>query len=137
MVECPLSGQYRPALESFTWELPAGLVDHGEEPAICCRRELLEETGFAARAVYPLGSYAPCTSRLSNRVHSFYVETGPTPERETVEAGLELMFVNPPQLAKLITDGEFVLQLHIGALLLAGMHGFTDLSAITTCGKAG
>ena len=133
----PIVRQYRPALESFTWELPAGLVDHDEEPVTSCHRELLEETGFAARAIHPLGTYAPCTSRLSNRVHSFYVETGPTPERETIEAGLELMFVNPPQLAKLIADGEFILQLHIGALLLAGMHGYIDLSAFTTGGKAG
>src|SRR4051794_10022268 len=41
----PLVRQYRPALEAFSWELPAGLVDPGESPADGCRRELLEETG--------------------------------------------------------------------------------------------
>ena len=45
----PIVRQYRPALESFTWELPAGLVDPDEEAAACCRRELMEETGFGAR----------------------------------------------------------------------------------------
>jgi ADP-ribose pyrophosphatase len=125
----PIVRQYRPALEDFTWELPAGLVDPDEEPATSCRRELLEETGFAARAIHPLGTYAPCTSRLSNRVHSFYVETSLTPEREIIEAGLELMLVSPRQLATLIAQGEFVLQLHIGALLLAGIHGHLDLKA--------
>jgi ADP-ribose pyrophosphatase len=125
----PIVRQYRPALEDFTWELPAGLVDPDEEPATSCRRELLEETGFAARAIHPLGTYAPCTSRLSNRVHSFYVETGLTPEREIIEAGLELMLVSPRQLATLIAQGEFVLQLHIGALLLAVIHGHLDLKA--------
>ena len=39
--------QYRPALEAFTWELPAGLVDPGEDPAETCRRELMEETDFS------------------------------------------------------------------------------------------
>jgi len=39
-----------------------------------------------------------------------------------------LMLVNPSQLSKLIADGEFVLLLHIGALLLAGMRGYIDLS---------
>ena len=39
----------------FTWELPAGLVERGEEPAEGCARELLEETGYPARAVHPLG----------------------------------------------------------------------------------
>jgi 8-oxo-dGTP pyrophosphatase MutT (NUDIX family) len=51
----PIVRQYRPALESFTWELPAGLVEPGENAAACCRRELMEETGFAARAVHALG----------------------------------------------------------------------------------
>ena len=60
----PIVRQYRPTLESFTWELPAGLVEFGRDAAACCRRELMEETGFAARAVHALGalgSYAPCT----------------------------------------------------------------------------
>src|ERR1017187_7391420 len=71
----PIVRQYRPALERFTWELPAGLVEKGEAAADTCKRELMEETGFPARAVHALGTYAPCTSRLSNLVHSFFVET--------------------------------------------------------------
>jgi ADP-ribose pyrophosphatase len=133
----PIVRQYRPAVESFTWELPAGIVDPNEDAATCCRRELMEETGFLARDVHALGIYAPCTSRLSNRLHSFYVETSPTPERDRIEAGLELMLVNSRQLAKLIIDGEFTLQLHIGALLLAGMHGHIDLNAFRAARSAG
>src|ERR1700694_3013442 len=71
----PIVRQYRPALERFTWELPAGLVEKGEDAADSCRRELLEETGFPAKAVHALGTYAPCTGRLSNQMHSFFVET--------------------------------------------------------------
>ena len=52
----PIVRQYRPALERFTWELPAGLVDVGEAAADCCKRELMEETGYPARAVHALGS---------------------------------------------------------------------------------
>ena len=51
--------QYRPALEAFAWELPAGLVDPGEAPAECCRRELIEETGLTARAIHALGREVP------------------------------------------------------------------------------
>ena len=50
----PVVRQYRPTIEGFSWELPAGLVDPGESPADTCRRELLEETGLCARAVPPL-----------------------------------------------------------------------------------
>jgi 8-oxo-dGTP pyrophosphatase MutT (NUDIX family) len=125
----PIVRQYRPALERFTWELPAGLVDEGEDAAQACARELMEETGYAASAVHALGSYAPCTARLSNRVHSFFVETGARAGGGPTEAGIELKLVTPAELAALIHAGEFVLQLHIGALLLAGMRGHIDLAA--------
>jgi 8-oxo-dGTP pyrophosphatase MutT (NUDIX family) len=57
-------------------ELPAGLVDPGEQPIDSARRELMEETGYPARAIHPLGTAAACTGRLSNRIHSFFAETG-------------------------------------------------------------
>ena len=125
----PIVRQYRPALESFTWELPAGLVDPGEDAAACCRRELMEETGFMTRAVHALGCYAPCTARLSNRVHSFFAEIDSIIEGKGAEPGIELKLVSPAQLAEQILTGEFVLQLHIGAILLAGLRGYLDLGA--------
>jgi ADP-ribose diphosphatase len=124
----PIVRQYRPALERFTWELPAGLVEKGEDPAATCRRELLEETGLLAEAVFRLCSMAPCTARLSNRVHSFFVRTGPRPPNASVEHGIEVRLVTPAEIVELTAKGEFVLQLHLGALLLAGLHGHLDLS---------
>jgi ADP-ribose pyrophosphatase len=76
------------------------------------------------------GSYAPCTARLSNRVHSFYVEIDPIAERKPAEPGIELKLVSLGQLAEQILAGEFVLQLHIGAVLLAGLRGYIDLGAL-------
>ena len=39
--------QFRPALERYTWEIPAGQKDStGEDPLVCARRELWEETGY-------------------------------------------------------------------------------------------
>jgi len=132
----PIVRQYRPALESFTWELPAGIVDPGEDAVACCRRELMEETGFAARVVHPLGTYAPCTARLSNRLHSFFVAVGSVAETGTIEPGIALKLVGPAALAELIQAREFVLQLHIGALLLAGLHGYIDLGAFQGAQKS-
>jgi 8-oxo-dGTP pyrophosphatase MutT (NUDIX family) len=124
----PIVRQYRPALERFTWELPAGLVDPGEDAAETCKRELMEETGFPARAVYPLGTFAPCSARLSNRIHSFFVETGERAEGQATEAGIEQKLVTPRELGALILSGDFVLQLHVGAIMVAGMRGHIDLT---------
>lgn len=126
----PVVRQFRPVVGDFTWELPAGMVDDGEAPEETCRRELLEETGFTARAVHPLGSYRPCTARLSNSIHSYFVEAGPRAGHATAETGIELKLATPHEIGTLILSGKFVLQLHIGALMLAGMHGHLDLGAL-------
>ncbi len=125
----PIVRQYRPAVEDFTWELPAGMVEPGEDPAESCKRELLEETGFSARAVHALGSYASCTARLSNRTHSFFVETGERNVAAKIEPDIELKLVTAAELADLMRSGAFTLQLHIAALMLAGARGFIDLGA--------
>jgi len=40
--------QFRKPCDMISLELPAGKLDDGEEPEICAKRELLEETGFLA-----------------------------------------------------------------------------------------
>jgi len=123
----PIVRQYRPALESFTWELPAGLVDPGEDPAAACRRELLEETGLVSRSVKLLGVASPDTGRLSNRIHSFFVETGEPAAGFQPEPGLTVRLVSRAELANLIATGEFISHVHLGALMLAHMHAAVSL----------
>lgn len=43
--------QYRPPLKGWTIEMPAGLVDQGEDQATAAVRELKEETGYSGTAV--------------------------------------------------------------------------------------
>jgi ADP-ribose pyrophosphatase len=123
----PIVRQYRPALESFTWELPAGLAEPGEDFAEGCRRELLEETGYPTRAIYPLGAASPCTGRLSNRIHSFFLETGERVADFVPERGIAVRLATTAELVDMIKSGEFVSQLHLGALLLAELNSFIAL----------
>ena len=44
-----LERQYRHAAGRFLYELPAGRIDPGEKELKAAKRELLEETGFAAK----------------------------------------------------------------------------------------
>jgi ADP-ribose pyrophosphatase len=123
----PIVRQYRPALEAFTWELPAGLAELDEDPAEGCRRELLEETGYPTRAIYPLGIAAACTGRLSNRIHSYFLQTGERVENFVPEPGLSVELATPSELMAMIKSGEFIQQMHLGALLLAELRSFIVL----------
>ncbi len=69
--------QYRHGLGHSTLEIPGGMLDPGESPADTAARELLEETGWRAGAVSPLGTVSPNPALFGNRLHSF-VATGCT-----------------------------------------------------------
>jgi ADP-ribose pyrophosphatase len=43
-----LEHQYRHAAQKYLWELPAGRIDKGESELAAAKRELREETGYAA-----------------------------------------------------------------------------------------
>jgi 8-oxo-dGTP pyrophosphatase MutT (NUDIX family) len=123
----PVVHQYRPALERFTWELPAGLVEPNEDLAEGCRRELLEETGYPARAIHVLGTAVPCSGRLSNHIHSFFIETDERVSDFVPEPGITVKLVTASELVDMIKSGELVSQQHLGALLLAELRSFIVL----------
>jgi ADP-ribose pyrophosphatase len=119
----PLVRQYRPAVEDFTLEFPAGIIDAGEDAATTARRELLEETGFPAKRVYPLGVNKTDAGRLSNRVHSYLIETAAQVPDFKPEEGLTTSLVTSSELLELVLRGEFDAQTDLGTVLLAVIHG--------------
>jgi 8-oxo-dGTP pyrophosphatase MutT (NUDIX family) len=62
-----LVGQYRYALERYSWEIPEGGCPEDEEPLRAAQRELREETGLEARSWRRLGE-----AYLSNSIADEY-----------------------------------------------------------------
>ncbi len=119
----PLVRQYRPAIEQYTWELPAGTVDAGETAEFACRRELREEAGMETLSIVPLGNFYPDTGRLTNQAHVFFMRASAQVPDFTPEPGMTVDFVTPAELEKMIARGEIKHQLHLAAILVAKLSG--------------
>ena len=52
--------QYRYSVKQEFLELPAGKLNHNEDPLVAIKRELLEETGYTANRWQLLGRIHPC-----------------------------------------------------------------------------
>jgi ADP-ribose pyrophosphatase len=122
----PLVRQFRPAIEERSLELPSGLVEPPEAPADAVRRELFEETGCRAQDLIPIGKFAVDSGRLQTTEWAFFAP-GVTVESDAPsgeESDIEIVFVTPAELRRLILDGEFKMAAHVavvGAALVANL----------------
>lgn len=67
--------QYRKPLETVSLEIPAGKLDPGEEPLVCAKRELMEETGLKAGEIIHVASIHS-TPGFSDEILHMYAAVG-------------------------------------------------------------
>ncbi len=116
--------QYRYATGGTIWEIPAGVLEPGEEPEACARRELTEETGATAEHFQHLTTVYT-TPGFTDEVIHLFLATGITPG-EPNHAEDEFIEVEARPLTKvmeMIRDGEIIDAKSIVALLYVA--GFT------------
>jgi ADP-ribose pyrophosphatase len=66
--------QYRYAADGYLYEIPAGRLDDGEDPAECARRELREETGCTAERVERLTTIFTTPGFCDEEIHLFMAD---------------------------------------------------------------
>ena len=66
--------QYRPAIQMVTTEIPAGLVEFGEDPKTAALRELEEETGYRAEKIEKICEFYSSPGISAGKFYIYYAE---------------------------------------------------------------
>jgi ADP-ribose pyrophosphatase len=112
--------QFRHAAAGTIWEVPAGKLDAGEDPARCAARELAEETGYRARRLERTGMIFTTPGFTDERIHLFCAfELSPGASAHEHNEVIRTEVVPLAQALEMIDAGEISDGKTIAALFLA------------------
>lgn len=100
---------HRPAVGRALWELPAGTLEPKEPPETCAGRELIEETGYKAATLSPLGRFYTSPG-MSDELMWAFAATSLTEVGQDLEED-ERLTVHPTtvrETIRLMDSGELI-----------------------------
>jgi ADP-ribose pyrophosphatase len=101
--------QYRYAAGGPVWEVPAGRLDPGEDPADCARRELAEEAGVTAGRLERLTTIYTTPGFTDEKIHLFAAyDLATHPHRHEPDEFIEVVPHPLSRVLGMIRDGEIV-----------------------------
>ena len=104
--------QFRPVLNNYVIEFPAGLNDKGETLLDAARRELIEETGYTSE-IFELMAEGPVSSGLSTEVLTVFLASEALPaspalrEKYPIEETESIELVRTPLMTAYDTIKEY------------------------------
>jgi 8-oxo-dGTP pyrophosphatase MutT (NUDIX family) len=112
--------QYRVGSQAMELELPAGMVEPGEDPVACAVRELEEETGHQPEKATLLATLVPNASYQQNRCSTILCEGCRPTGKLHFDPGEDVELVPTPvsELRGLIARGEMRSVFVLAALFL-------------------
>jgi 8-oxo-dGTP pyrophosphatase MutT (NUDIX family) len=123
-----MAWRHRFAPDVWNWELPGGLLDAGEEPAVTAAREVEEETGYRPRSIEHMVTFEPMIGMVRNP-HHLFLARGADPVGEPTELNEgRYEWVPLAKVPALIAEGRI---LNAGTLV-----GLLHLLAIDQPGSA-
>ena len=99
--------QYRKAVGQTILEIPAGLLEPGETPKKCARRELAEETGYRAGTIKKIMVFYPTPGYSREKIHIYKAEKlKKQPPQQTEDEFIETVIVGQDKIKQLFRRGE-------------------------------
>ncbi len=119
--EAVLVKQYRHGVCDVLWELPGGVVEDGEDPMDGAKRELLEETGYRATKLIPVGRLYPNPALQTNTLYCFLAADIEKVGEQNLDAGedIEVHLVPLNELIEMAKRGDFPHALQAAVLFQA------------------
>lgn len=113
--------QYRHGAEQVLLELPAGVVEQGEDPAEAARREMLEETGFAFDSIEKIAELYANPATSGNITHTFLLKNGKKIQEQMLDSSedIEVVEMSLPEAKELLLNNKIGQALHTAALFYA------------------
>ncbi len=117
--------QFRKPVEKILLEVVAGKLEADENPEVCARREVLEETGHTVTALRSLGFIHPTPGYSDETLHLFEAQVDATPQAHQADADEDLATVTltPAEFEARIASGEIVDAKTLCIWLLACLKG--------------
>lgn len=118
-----LVGQYRYAVDRFSWEFPAGHLEH-DSIIETAKSELQEEAGITANKIEEIGIFDIAPGHLTQICHVFLATdlTHGDQKLERSEKGMETKQVTIAELETMIKKSELRDGLTISALQIFKLH---------------
>ncbi|WP_028022270.1 NUDIX hydrolase [Enterovibrio calviensis] len=99
--------QYRPSIDRWIYEFPAGTMETGEHPETCAKRELSEETQLAASEWHNIGESLPAPGFCDETQYLFVAKQVSATDGELDEDEIiEVMHFSVEQVANMIANNE-------------------------------
>jgi ADP-ribose pyrophosphatase len=112
--------QHRVGADALLLELPAGLLEPGEDPLVCARREIREEIGMDADEIVSLGGFF-LAAGYTDEFMTIFLATGlfPSPLEPDEDEFLNIITMPVEEAYQKALAGEFQDGKTLAALLLA------------------
>jgi len=99
--------QFRHPIGARMWELPAGLLEAGEDPLEGARRELEEEAGLSAASMEPIADFFTTPGFCDERMFVFRATRfTEVPRRLDDDEQIEVKTCSLPEAQQMITRGD-------------------------------